>query len=297
MIQKGLTKIGKYYSKFDEKPVYILTLVLHPYYKLDYIKMAWGGPEEKRKEVEAGNPFMKDWHDEALKVVEDTMQAYWEEPGQQLTPFNAPTSAADDDETLESEFDHHRRHLMQQSLLSNSGGCAAELRRYLSDHPSDVMKDTDIIKWWLVGVFFLFMHAMVLITLHRNTGIATPPLPEFPRTSVPSQCHQSHVNGCSLQVQKLQPIAVHTLVQTSLSIFKSSSTLSCREFQGSTPGCPGLDPHPYPHDTPTPTPQGGGHSCGCQGADPSGVDPRVWHLPLDHTVQVYNIVIIIYYTR
>ena len=45
--------------------------------------------------------------------------------------------------------------------------------------------------------------------------------------------------------------------------------------------------------TPTPTPQGGGHSHGCQGADPSGVDPRVWHLPLDHTVQVYNIFIII----
>ena len=231
MIQKGLTKIGKYYSKFDEKPVYILTLVLHPYYKLDYIKMAWGGPEEKRKEVEAGNPFMKDWHDEALKVVEDTMQAYWEEPGQQLTPFNAPTSAADDDETLESEFDHHRRHLMQQSLLSNSGGCAAELRCYLSDHPSDVTKDTDIVKWWSVGVFFLFMHATVLITLHRNTGIATPPLPKLPRTSVPSQLHQSHVNSCSLQVQKLQLITIHALVRTSLSIFKSSSMLGARQFQ------------------------------------------------------------------
>ena len=73
--------------------------------------------------------------------------------------------------------------------------------------------------------------------------------------------------------------------------------VSTREFQGSTPGCPGLDPHPYPHDTPTPTPQGGGHSHRCQGADPSGVDSRVWHLPLDHTVQVYNIFIIIYYTR
>ena len=78
---------------------------------------------------------------------------------------------------------------------------------------------------------------------------------------------------------------------------ESGPSTTAREFQGSTPGCPGLDPHPYPHDTPTPTPQGGGHSCGCQGADPSGVDPRVWHLPLDHTVQVYNIFIIIYYTR
>ena len=59
-------KIGKYYNKFDEKPVYVLALILHPYYKLDYIKMAWGGPKEKKKELEAGNLLAKDWHDEAL---------------------------------------------------------------------------------------------------------------------------------------------------------------------------------------------------------------------------------------
>ncbi|KAG1729651.1 uncharacterized protein EDB91DRAFT_1252966 [Suillus paluster] len=49
-IQWGLAKIGKYYSKFDDKPVYILVLVIHPYYKLTYITMAWGGPEEQAKE-------------------------------------------------------------------------------------------------------------------------------------------------------------------------------------------------------------------------------------------------------
>ncbi|KAG2063415.1 hypothetical protein BDR04DRAFT_1038053, partial [Suillus decipiens] len=49
-IEWGLVKIGKYYSKFDDKPVYILALVLHPCYKLMYITMAWGGPEEQAKE-------------------------------------------------------------------------------------------------------------------------------------------------------------------------------------------------------------------------------------------------------
>ncbi|KAF9224103.1 hypothetical protein BS17DRAFT_817003 [Gyrodon lividus] len=49
-IKHGLTKVGKYYNKFDDKPVYMLALILHPYYKLAYIKMAWGGPEEQRKE-------------------------------------------------------------------------------------------------------------------------------------------------------------------------------------------------------------------------------------------------------
>jgi hypothetical protein len=56
-VQKGLDKVNKYYEKMDEKSVYMLALgeylhivfvlirlmdiiVLHPYYKLEYIKMA-----------------------------------------------------------------------------------------------------------------------------------------------------------------------------------------------------------------------------------------------------------------
>ena len=50
--------------------------MLHPYYKLDYIKMAWGGQEEQEAEIAAGNPNAKNWHDEALKVVEETMRNY-----------------------------------------------------------------------------------------------------------------------------------------------------------------------------------------------------------------------------
>ncbi|KAJ8583126.1 hypothetical protein M405DRAFT_687773, partial [Rhizopogon salebrosus TDB-379] len=75
-IQEGLDKLGKYYKKFDDKPVYVLALVLHPYYKLAYIKMQWGGPEEQAAERAAGNPNAVDWCDEALKVVESTMREY-----------------------------------------------------------------------------------------------------------------------------------------------------------------------------------------------------------------------------
>ncbi|KAG2038722.1 hypothetical protein BDR03DRAFT_861397 [Suillus americanus] len=75
-IQKGLDKLGKYYQKFDNKPVYVLALVLHPYYKLTYIKMQWGSPEEQANKYAAGNPNTVDWHDEALKVVENTMEEY-----------------------------------------------------------------------------------------------------------------------------------------------------------------------------------------------------------------------------
>jgi hypothetical protein len=45
-------------------------VVLHPYYKLAYIKLAWGGAEEQAAEIAAGNQFAKNWQDEAQKVLE-----------------------------------------------------------------------------------------------------------------------------------------------------------------------------------------------------------------------------------
>ncbi|KAF8871099.1 hypothetical protein BD779DRAFT_1428662, partial [Infundibulicybe gibba] len=72
-IADGLEKLKKYYSKFDEKPAFILALLVHPYYKLQYIKMAWGGPEEQRKEQEEGNLDAKDWQLEARAVVDNAV--------------------------------------------------------------------------------------------------------------------------------------------------------------------------------------------------------------------------------
>jgi len=91
-LTNGLGKLGKYYSRLDEKPSFILALgkyccltvytytnetfvVLHPYYKLAYIKISWGGPKEKAAEIAKGNLTAKDWHDEARKVVEDTVSS------------------------------------------------------------------------------------------------------------------------------------------------------------------------------------------------------------------------------
>jgi hypothetical protein len=35
--------------------------------------MAWGGPEEQAEERANGNAAAKDWHDEALQIVERTV--------------------------------------------------------------------------------------------------------------------------------------------------------------------------------------------------------------------------------
>ena len=52
-------------------------VVLHPYYKLAYIKISWGDPKEQATETAKGNLTTKDWHNEARKVVEDTVSSFF----------------------------------------------------------------------------------------------------------------------------------------------------------------------------------------------------------------------------
>ncbi|KAG6906463.1 hypothetical protein DXG01_013835 [Tephrocybe rancida] len=72
------------------KLVYILALFLHPYFKLHYIKIAWGGPEEQRAEFDKGNLDVKDWVDEAHKIVKCSLETYWTtRPTHAATPATA----------------------------------------------------------------------------------------------------------------------------------------------------------------------------------------------------------------
>jgi len=52
-----------------------LFTVLHPYYKLAYIELSWRGAEEKEVEIAAGNLDVKDWHDKANKLIENTVRS------------------------------------------------------------------------------------------------------------------------------------------------------------------------------------------------------------------------------
>ena len=95
-----------------------------------YIEMAWGGADEQKMEREAGNPNAKDWHDEATKIVEKTMAEYWDQ--MRLSTITKLASSSSSDLTskhpLESEFDCHRRDLLQQaSVRLDSGGWKTEL--------------------------------------------------------------------------------------------------------------------------------------------------------------------------
>ena len=147
-------------------------LVLHPYYKLAYVKMAWGGAEEEKAEREAGNLNAKDWHDEALQVVQRTMEEYWnQEVEESNSASGIPTaSQVGNRHLLESEYDRHRRQLLRsQAIHVNSGGWKEELRRYLHDMPADVSKKTDIVAWWAVSTFIsIFCYYTMYLLFYRN---------------------------------------------------------------------------------------------------------------------------------
>jgi hypothetical protein len=133
----------------------VLSLVLHPYYKLEYIKMAWGGAAEQAEECAAGNPHAKNWQDEALKVVEQTMERYWNNRVGAVTA-GTPTdsdNSSDSDNYVGNEFDQHRKKLASQALAITDSRWEAELRRYLKDIPPDVSRDTDIVDWWGVSIY------------------------------------------------------------------------------------------------------------------------------------------------
>ena len=132
--------------------------VLHPYYKLLYIEMVWGGAEEQKLELEASNPNAKDWHDKATKIVEKTMMEYWEKM-KPLTTSKLPTNSPNkhSKHPLESDFDHVcQEHLLQVTVQADNGSWKTELQCYLADVPKDVSKETDIVAWWVVCIFHIF---------------------------------------------------------------------------------------------------------------------------------------------
>lgn len=114
--------------------------------------MAWGRLEKQHRDKEAGNIYMKD---EALKIVERTMEEYWQpEPELDIELSSADETTAKlkhkCNNTLRPKFDCHQQKLSEQSQKHDSSGWAAELHCYLSDLPPNVMRKMDVVTWWVV---------------------------------------------------------------------------------------------------------------------------------------------------
>lgn len=100
-------------------------IVLHLYYKLTYIKMAWGGPNEQKAEIAAGNLNAQDWYNDTLKVVEKTMEEYWNDyEDSHNTVFCQDATLP---LPLMSDYDLHHHQLVQESVHVGSGGWKEEL--------------------------------------------------------------------------------------------------------------------------------------------------------------------------
>jgi hypothetical protein len=133
-------------------------LVLHPYYKLAYIKLAWGGEKKKEQadERDAGNQYAKNWQDEAMKVVEREvsnffriisiestinwfqMEKYWKQAPPTVLPTDVTSgNNAGSSASVLSDYDRYRLTLLS---TTECDGWEAELRRYLKDMPADVSR-------------------------------------------------------------------------------------------------------------------------------------------------------------
>ena len=90
--------------------------------------MAWGGAEEQEQQLVAGDHNAKNWHNEALKVVECAMWDYWKEdkeesrcqPAAHKQSAPASHSSPTNSTTLESTYDHHRSGIMERAAHENS---------------------------------------------------------------------------------------------------------------------------------------------------------------------------------
>ncbi|RDB17317.1 hypothetical protein Hypma_001667 [Hypsizygus marmoreus] len=143
-LNKYYALLNKYYALLDKKPAFVLALVFHPYYKLAYIKHAWGSEEEQEAEIAVGNTYVKNWQDKASKIVDRMVEEYWKSrPRAAPMQDNEPTISLEQDKNI-SDFDRHHLKLLTQD---DQEGWHSELRRYLKDVPADVTKETDIIEW------------------------------------------------------------------------------------------------------------------------------------------------------
>ena len=91
------------------------------------------GPAEQWRDREAGNLDAKDWYDEALKIIEKTMEEYWQPPKSNAkseidddTAHTTHAASATKHKTrpLESEFDQGKKtegwlKTMQKQLQSS----------------------------------------------------------------------------------------------------------------------------------------------------------------------------------
>ncbi|PIL25949.1 hypothetical protein GSI_11703 [Ganoderma sinense ZZ0214-1] len=172
-IRLGLEKLNKYYKRLNNTDAYILAMLLHPYYKLNYIEEQWGGAEEYTADLEAGDPHARDCQKYARDVVDKAvhnnafMTLYWPKrlgqvPGKGNQQVDKPVAGPSKSNSLlsddEDNYDRARWERLQKS--QSADGWKTKLVQYLTNPCLDVSKYEDTVNWWQ-------RHATVYPTLAR----------------------------------------------------------------------------------------------------------------------------------
>ncbi|KZT33249.1 hypothetical protein SISSUDRAFT_993301, partial [Sistotremastrum suecicum HHB10207 ss-3] len=111
----------------------------------------WGGEEEQKKEIAAGNADAKNWVLEAELIVKKSMAAGAADVDSSLPPSSPPPSSDAmeiDLETLDDDdlYDHQRR---QEMMKTDDGeDWEVEYTTYVKDLARGVERDTDLVRWW-----------------------------------------------------------------------------------------------------------------------------------------------------
>jgi len=107
-------------------------LVLHTCYKLAYIKLACVGAEEQEEEQAVGNPDVKNWQDEAWKILECMMQEFFNsQPRVELAIAVTPTNMNPAPSCHASILFNFYHHLFSLVVKDDEEGWPAELCCYL----------------------------------------------------------------------------------------------------------------------------------------------------------------------
>jgi hypothetical protein len=106
------------------------------------------------------------------------MEEYYQRRPGRLSP-----KVEDEEERKEnsniSEYDQYRRTLVNKD---DDEGWNSEYRRYLKDRPANVKKDTDIVRWWQVCLFYS-VYGFVVILIKGTCPTLPNPCTNCPRHS------------------------------------------------------------------------------------------------------------------
>ena len=173
-----------------------ISVVLHPYFGIDYINHKWGGEEEQQAEIEAGDADAKNWQEEALRLLENKvrtcfkgslliqcnktttkMDEYWKCAHGPAHPTSkvafpcatalptVPTVSTSSHASLSSMASSSRGPRPPDSFDAHcrwavpfTEGWRAELRHYLEQASGTVMRDMDLLRWWQVCILWSWIN-------------------------------------------------------------------------------------------------------------------------------------------